>query len=98
MWIVSLVSLVGVTALCVVGTFHRAYSDNILQRVGMAGIALSMLALIEHVWQTQFASPACTILSMSLLVFALGVAQKVVRFHYGIDSEANGVRTSLHHR
>lgn len=98
MWIVSLVSLVGVTALCVVGTFHRAYSDNILQRVGMAGIALSMLALIEHVWHTEFASPACAILSASLLVFALGVAQKVVRFHYAIDSEENGVRTSLHHR
>ena len=86
MWIVSLVSLVGVTALCVVGTFHKSYSDNVMQRVGMAGIAFSMLSLIEHVWKTQSASPACSILAVSLLVFACGVAQKVVRYSNASDA------------
>lgn len=98
MWIVSLVSLVGVTALCVVGTFHRAYSDNTLQRAGMAGIALSMLSLIEHVWDARTASPACAILAVSLLAFAIGVAQKVARFQNATETDTDGIQQRLHHR
>lgn len=98
MWIVSLVSLLGVTALCVVGIFHRSYSDNTLQRWGMAGVALSMLSLIEHVIATESVSPSCAILSVSLLVFALGVAQKVVRFSNETRVEADGMREDLHYR
>lgn len=78
---ISLMSLVGVTALCVVGTFHKAYSDNLAQRVGMAGIALSMLSLIQHVSEQRSVSPSCALLSISLLVFSLGVASKVARFN-----------------
>ena len=36
MWIVSIVALCIVMALCVLGTFGRWYSDNLAQRIGMA--------------------------------------------------------------
>jgi uncharacterized membrane protein len=98
MWVISVLSLVGVTALCVIGTFHRSYSDNTLQRFGMAGIALAMVSLLSHVIDTHSVSPACSLLSVSLLVFALGVAQKVARFSNETRTEADGMREDLHNR
>ena len=64
----------------------------------MAGIALAMVSLLSHVVDTHSVSPACSLLSVSLLVFALGVAQKVARFSNETRTEADGMREDLHNR
>ncbi len=80
MWTISLISLCGLLVLCALGTFHEKYTDNLLQRFGMGGTAVSLMALIDHVWERGVGSNACVVLSASLFLYALGVALKVVHF------------------
>lgn len=77
---VTLISLFVVSVLCAVGALYKHYEDNLLQRVGMAGICLANIGLIVQVWEYQGVNHACGMLAVSLAIFALGVAAKVFKF------------------
>ncbi len=89
MALLSMICLVLVAILCAVGTFHPAYDDNLLQRVGMAMVSVASVALWHHVRQQGTAPPACFLMASGLLMFALGVAQKVVAFKRKRDFEVH---------
>lgn len=76
----SLISLVLVALLCAVGALSRHYPDNLLQRLGLASVGLSCVALAEHVWRLAWVTPACALLSIGMLAFGLGTAAKVLKF------------------
>lgn len=76
----SIICLSLVALFCVVGALSPAYRDNLLQRVGLACVGLACLALLEHVWRAQWVNPACALLAVGLLCFAVGTAAKVLHF------------------
>lgn len=76
----SMICLGLVALLCVVGALSPHYPDNLLQRLGLASVGLSCVALVEHVWRAQWVNPACALLAVGLLCFGLGTAAKVVHF------------------
>lgn len=76
----SIICLALVALLCVVGALSPAYRDNLAQRVGLACVGLACLALLEHVWRLEWVTPACALLAVGLLAFALGTAAKVLKF------------------
>lgn len=76
----TLLSLFVVSVLCAVGALYKHYEDNLLQRVGMAGICLANIGLIVQVWEYQAVNHACGMLAVSMAIFALGVAAKVFKF------------------
>lgn len=76
----SLISLAIVALLCAIGALHPAYEDNTLQRLGMGCICLSSIGLMDHVWKYGGVSFACSLMSLGLLLFALGVLIKVLKF------------------
>lgn len=77
---VSLIALVLVAALCAAGALSHAFDDNLLQRVGMAGIGLASVALADHVARVGAVTPACGLMSLGMLAYALGTASKVIRY------------------
>lgn len=76
----SLICLVLVALLCAVGALSPHYPDNLLQRLGLASVGMSCVALAEHVWRLEWVTPACALLAVGLLAFALGTAAKVLKF------------------
>lgn len=76
----SMICLGLVALLCVVGALSPHYPDNLLQRLGLASVGLSCVALVDHVWRLHWVTPACALLSVGMLAFALGTAAKVVKF------------------
>lgn len=76
----SMISLAIVALLCIVGALSPHYRDNLAQRLGLACVALACLALLEHVWRAQWINPACALLAVGLLSYALGTAAKVLHF------------------
>lgn len=76
----SLIALVLVAALCAVGALSHAFDDNLLQRVGMAGVGLAAVALADHVWRVGSITPACGLMSIGMLAYAAGTASKVVQY------------------
>jgi len=77
----SLISLSIVALLCAIGALHQAYQDNTLQRVGMGCICMASIGLMDHVWRFGGVSFACSLMSLGLLMFALGVLVKVLKFN-----------------
>jgi hypothetical protein len=77
---ITIVALVLVAILCALGALHPAYDDSLAQRAGMACICLSSVALLHHVWSARQVLPACSLMSIGMLLFAVGVALKVVKF------------------
>ena len=77
---VTLASLGLVSLLCAIGALHKHYDDNLLQRVGMAGIGLANIGLMAQVWQYQGVNHACGMLAVSMAIFASGVAAKVLKY------------------
>lgn len=77
---VTLASLGLVSILCAIGALYKHYDDNLLQRFGMAGIGLANVGLMAQVWQYQGVNHACGMLAVSMAIFAIGVAVKVLKF------------------
>lgn len=77
---VSLIALVIVAALCAAGALSHAFDDNLLQRVGLAGIGLASVALADHVARDGAVTPACGLMSLGMLAYALGTASKVIKY------------------
>lgn len=80
MAILSIISLGLVALLCVLAALSPHYPDNLLQRLGLASVGLSCVALVEHVWRLHWVTPACALMSLGLLCYAVGTAAKVVHF------------------
>lgn len=76
----SLLSLAIVATLCAIGALHSAYQDNTLQRIGMGCVCLASVGLMDHVWRFGGVSFACSLMSVGLLLFSIGVLIKVVKF------------------
>lgn len=84
MAMLSIICLGLVALLCIVGALSPNYPDNLLQRLGLASVGLSCVALVEHVWRLHWVTPACALMSLGLLCYAVGTAAKVVHFR-GLD-------------
>lgn len=78
MWIVSVISLSIVAALCLIGVFHRAFRDNILQCIGMSGLCIACFGRIGAVWTTEFTAPSWMLVHLFMAIYAVGTALKVV--------------------
>ena len=76
---ISFVSLFITGVLCAVGALHPRFEDNTLQRVGMGCICLSSVALMDHIARYGGTSPACSLMSIGMLVYASGVVVKVAK-------------------
>ena len=76
MWMLSFVSLLGIIALCTLGTFHPKYADNLLERVGMGVGAFVSGALAEKVFLARSVDPACGLFPIAVFIFAIGIALK----------------------
>lgn len=80
MALITLFSLGIVSVLCAAGALYKHYDDNLFQRIGMAGIGLSCIGLMSHVWAHRDVNNACGLLSVSMAIFAVGVAVKVIQY------------------
>ena len=81
--LLSLVSLSATLFLSVLGLYHRAYKDNLLQCIGMIGLAVFSLSRINAIWHEGYVGdPSVGLLHASMAVYAIGTALKVV-VHYG---------------
>jgi hypothetical protein len=82
MWFVSVVSLCLVFVLCVLGTFHGAFKDNVLQRGGMMVLGIASAGRVVYLWHVQrTVDPAWTALHIGIAIFVFGTAQQVVIAH-----------------
>jgi len=77
----SLFSLAVVALLCAIGALHSAYQDNTLQRIGMGCVCLASVGLMDHVWRFGGVSFNCALMSIGLLLFSIGVLDKVIKFN-----------------
>lgn len=77
MWIVSVVALCIVMALCVLGTFGRWYSDNLAQRIGMAMLFIGCWPKVEELMFFRPENGGVWVAHVGLAVFAMGTAWKV---------------------
>lgn len=77
---IALLCLAAVAVLCFIGAAHDGYDDNFLQRTGMGCICVACIALMYHVWERGSAPPSCALMAFGMLLFAIGVAAKVVKF------------------
>ncbi len=68
-----------VALLCAIGSFSPHYPDNLLQRLGMAGIGLSCGVLVDQVRHVGAINEGCALMSVGMLAYALGTAVKVVK-------------------
>jgi len=76
-WTISLIALFTVVVLCVVGAFHSAFKDNLLQCLGMGVLALGFSGRISELLVTGI--PDGLVVSYSgIALFALGMMSKVI--------------------
>ncbi len=81
MWIFSIVSLSLVIALCLMGIWHDAFKDNLLQCLGMACLIIACTGRVHWVWQAEYVDPSWMLVHVSMALYALGTAWKVVLRH-----------------
>lgn len=78
LWIVSIVALAIVVALCTVGTFHRMFQDNTWQRVGMALLVIGGVGRINWLWEFRSTEPSWTVVHVGVACYAIGTTYKVL--------------------
>lgn len=76
----TLIALAIVALLCIAGALSSSFPDNLMQRLGMAGVGISCVPLAEHVWRMHHVTPACALMVGGLVLYALGTAAKVLHF------------------
>lgn len=76
----TLIALAIVALMCIAGALSPSFPDNLLQRLGLAGTGISCVPLAEHVWRMHHVTPACALMVVGLVLYALGTAAKVLRF------------------
>ena len=81
MWIISVVSLSVVAALCLLGVFHRSFQDNLLQCVGMGGLCVACCGRIHWIWTTEMTVPSWMLVHLCVAIYAVGTAHKVALKH-----------------
>lgn len=84
MWIISIVSLSIIVALCVLGVYHAAFKDNLLQCVGMGFLCIALAGRIERIWGSEYIDFGEAAVHISLAFYAVGTALKVI-VHHGRD-------------
>jgi hypothetical protein len=71
-----------VIACCVLGIYHRAFRDNLLQCAAMGVICLALMGRIVDVLDRGYVSSAGVLLVWGLAIYAAGTAQKII-LQYG---------------
>jgi hypothetical protein len=98
----SIVALSWLALLCLLGVFHDAFEDNLLQRVGMAGLALWSVSRVWEKLQTWDTPAIHMVLHVALALYATGTALKVARRHWAVKrsrgTEARELRRGEQHQ
>lgn len=81
MWMISIAALSITALLCALGVFHRAYNDNVLQRVGMSWLCIAAIGRVWWIWQTQITDPSWMLVHVGMAIYAIGTAKKVLLMH-----------------
>lgn len=76
LWMISVFCLGLTMVLCILGTLHHCFQDNLLQRAGMALLALSCVARGSEILLSQAVNPQSFLLHLSIALFAVGAAVK----------------------
>jgi hypothetical protein len=100
MWIVSIVALCFVVALCALGIWHQAFKDNVLQCIGMCVLVVACAGRIWWLYTHQFVDPSWMLVHVGMAIYALGTFLKVLIRH-GRDrgwSSISGFDRALHNR
>lgn len=79
MVLASVVCLTLIALLCVVGTLHPRYDDNLLQRCGMALLALACIGRAAEALASGAVSAQSMIMHVAVLLCAVGTAFKYWR-------------------
>ncbi len=74
MWLVSVICLSVVGLLCVVGTFHHRFDDNLGMRIGMGILGIGCAGRVVRLIETQSISPDALVMHVGMAMFALGLA------------------------
>ena len=90
MWMVSLVSLSLVAALCVVGVFHGAFRDTLLQRIGMAWLCIACCGRVRWVWLNQTTDPSWMMVHVGMAIYAVGTFSKVYFERHRLVTQHHG--------
>jgi hypothetical protein len=80
----SIICLSWLALLCLLGVFHDAFEDNLLQRIGMAMMAIWCVSRVWeklHTWDTDTIH---IVLHVALAMYATGTALKVARRHWAL--------------
>lgn len=74
MWIISLVSLSTVTALCSLGVFHPAFKDNLIQRIGMGWLVIACCGRVYWIWLNETTNASWMLVHAGMAIYAIGTA------------------------
>ena len=76
LWHVSVIALSLVFVLCVVGTFHPKYIDNLGQRAGMFILALGCASRVQGIWETKYVANDWWMIHVGIAVFGISTAYR----------------------
>lgn len=76
---ISILALSITGSLCAVAIFSHRFDDNLLQRIGLALVALWCLARLPEKIASMHTEPVHLVLHLGLCAYAVGMAVKVAR-------------------
>lgn len=85
MWIISIIALSLVITLCLLGIWHQAFKDNLLQCLGMGWLVIACIGRVHWLWLAERVEPSWMLVHVGMAIYALGTALKVV-MHHGRDN------------
>jgi len=90
MWVISMVALGTVIAVCLLGIYHRGFKDNVLQCLGMGAVIIGALGRISELWVSGV-SDGLVVVYAGVAVYCVGTMSKVI-WHYGREVGWRAVR------
>ncbi len=79
LWQLSAACMTITGVLCILGTLSRRYSDNLLQRAGMAVLCFGCFARAHSVWGTQVVLSDWLMVHVGITLIAVGTTVRVLR-------------------
>lgn len=78
LWMLSFFSLIFVTATCMFGAISKTFHDNLLQRVGMAVLAIGCSSRVQAIFETQAVKNDWVLVHVGMAIIAGGTMLRVV--------------------
>ena len=91
MWMLSVFCLVVTALLCIIGALSHSYNENLVQLLGMAGLAIGCFARALAILHAQSTNNDWLIVHASMAFYAVGTAIRFWGAYRAEGKRAEGV-------